>query len=370
MPIQDGAAVPRHTTTGVPDAQVTVHPVTTDDGLGLQLTRFRRAECDDVVLLVHGLTASSDLFIMPEHRNLATCLLDNGFADVWTLDMRMSNRFPYNTEPHAHTLDDIALYDYPAALAELRRHVGERRVHVVAHCLGSMTFLMSLYAGAVRDVTSVVTSAVGLLMRVPAWSRWKLAYGPALVEGALGLSQLDPRSGDASWFSRGGLFARLVSLAHPECDNPACHMVSFMWGTGWPALYSHDKLDPVTHDRVADLLGPVGLAYHRHIGRIVRAGRAVKYDAAEPRHARLPDDYLAAAAKGGPPVLFLTGEHNRVFGDSVVQEHEAMSRETADPDRYELFVAPGYGYVDTIIGRDAHRDVFPHLLDFLHRRAV
>jgi hypothetical protein len=96
----------------------------------------------------------------------------------------------------------------------------------------------------------------------------------------------------------------------------------------------------------------------------------VKYDDAEPRHAHLPDDYLAAAAKGGPPMLFLTGEHNRVFGDSVVQEHEAMSRETADPDRYELFVAPGYGYVDTIIGRDAHRDVFPHLLDFLHRRAV
>jgi hypothetical protein len=147
-------------------------------------------------------------------------------------------------------------------------------------------------------------------------------------------------------------------------------MVSFMWGTGWPALYSHDKLDPVTHDRVADLLGPVGLGYHRHIGRIVRAGRAVKYDDAEPRHARLPDDYLAAAAKGGPPVLFLTGEHNRVFGDSVVQEHEVISRETADPDRYELFVAPGYGYVDAIIGRDAHREVFPHLLDFLRRRAV
>ncbi|WP_427925159.1 alpha/beta fold hydrolase [Streptomyces sp. cg40] len=370
MPIQMGPAVPRHTTAGVPAARVTVHPVTTDDGLGLQLTRFRRAECDDVVLLVHGLTASSDLFIMPEHRNLATCLLDNGFTDVWTLDMRMSNRFPYNTEPHAHTLDDVALYDYPAAFAELRRHVGERRVHVVAHCLGSMTFLMSLYAGAVRDVTSVVANAVGLLMRVPTWSRWKLAYGPALVEGALGLSQLDPRSGDAAWFTRSGLFARLVSLAHPECDNPACHMVSFMWGTGWPALYNHDNLDPVTHDRVADLLGPVGLGYHRHIGRIVRAGRAVKYDDAEPRHAHLPDDYLAAAAGGGPPVLFLTGEHNRVFGDSVVQEYEEMSRTTTDSDRYDLFVAPGYGYVDMIIGRDAHRDVFPHLIDFLRRKAA
>ncbi|MEU6146859.1 FAD-dependent oxidoreductase [Streptomyces sp. NPDC047081] len=156
----------------------------------------------------------------------------------------------------------------------------------------------------------------------------------------LGLSRLDPRGGDAAWFSRSGLFARLVSLAHPECDNPGCHMVSFLWGTGRPALYSHGNLDPVTHDRIAALLGPVGLGYHRHIHRIVRSGRAMKYDADEPRHARLPEDYLAAAAEGGPPVLFLTGKHNRVFGDSVVQEHEEMSRATGDPDRYERFVAP------------------------------
>ncbi|MBV9023788.1 MAG: alpha/beta fold hydrolase [Streptomycetaceae bacterium] len=352
------------------DAKVTVHPFTTEDGLGLQLTRFRRTECEDVVLLVHGLTASSDLFIMPEHRNLATYLLDNGFGDVWTLDMRMSNRFPYNTEPHDYTLDDIALYDYPAALAELRRHIGERRVHVVAHCLGSMTFLMSLCAGTVQDVSSVVCNAVGLLMRVPVWSNWKVTYGRELIERVIGLPRLDPRFADAPPFSRGWVFSRLVSLAHPECGNPACHMVSFMWGTGWPALYSHDKLDPVTHERIADLLGPVGLDYHRHIRKIVRAGRAVKYDSGALRHAGLPDDYLAAAPGVDTPMLFLTGEHNHVFGDSNVLGYQKLVREAADPDRYELFVAPGYGYVDMIIGRDAHLEVFPHILDFLRRWAV
>ena len=93
--------IPRYTLDGVKDAEVSVHPFTTDDGLGLNLTRFRRAECDDVVLLVHGLTSSSDLFIMPEHRNLASYLLDTGFTDVWAVDFRMSNRFPYDSEPTA-----------------------------------------------------------------------------------------------------------------------------------------------------------------------------------------------------------------------------------------------------------------------------
>ena len=59
---------------------------------------------------MHGLTSSSDLFIMPEHRNLVSYLLDNGFTDVWALDFRMSNRFPYDTETHRYTLDDIADY--------------------------------------------------------------------------------------------------------------------------------------------------------------------------------------------------------------------------------------------------------------------
>jgi cholesterol oxidase len=58
---------------------------------------------------VYGLTSSSDMFIMPEHRNLVQTLLDHGFGDVWTLDFRGSCRFPYNLERTRYTLDDIAL---------------------------------------------------------------------------------------------------------------------------------------------------------------------------------------------------------------------------------------------------------------------
>src|SRR4051812_31308268 len=96
--------IPRYTLEGVSGAAVSVHPFSTEDRLGLTLTRFLAAESDDVVLLVHGLTSSSDMFIMPEHRNLVSFLLDSGFGDVWTLDFRMSNRFPYNLETRRQTL--------------------------------------------------------------------------------------------------------------------------------------------------------------------------------------------------------------------------------------------------------------------------
>jgi pimeloyl-ACP methyl ester carboxylesterase len=360
----------RGTTAGVADAAVTRHRFGTADGLTLDLTRLRRADCEDVVLLVHGLTSSSDIFVMPEHRNLAGVLLDVGFTDVWTLDFRMSNRLPYNTEPGPHSLDDVALFDMPAALAELRRHVGGRRIHVVAHCLGSVSFSMALFGGLVDGVTSLVCNSVSLAVDVPDWSRRKLSWGPLLARRALGTTVLDPRASRNPAWTPPWMLSRLVSLAHPECDNPACHMISFMWGSGWPALYGHDKLDPVTHDRIADLLGPCDVGYYEHVARMVRAGHAVKCRPGDPRHAELPDDYLEEAGDPDTAILFLTGDRNHVFGDSALRCHRELLRRRPHRARdWEAAVIPGYGHLDTFIGRDAATDVFPVLIDFLKRKA-
>ena len=359
--------VARFTLEGVTDAQISVYPYSSDDGLGLELRRFRQADCDDVVLLVHGLTSSSDMFIMPEHHNLVSFLHDNGFTDVWTTDFRMSNRFPYDAETHRYTLDDIAHWDHPAAIRELRRHVGDRRVHVIAHCLGSVSFSMSLFGGAVDGITSLVCNSVSLTPRVPAWSRVKLTLGPALFEYVVGLPCLDSRFGDAPPLTRGWLVSRTVSLFHHECDVRACHMESFMWGSGTPAMYTHDNLDPVTHERIADLLGPSGLNYFRHLRRMVSAGRAVRYDPSDPRHAALPADYLSRAADVTTPVLFLTGDQNHVFPQANAVCYETLSR--LAPGRHELEILPGYGHFDALTGENVHRDVFPQVVDFLKRSA-
>ncbi|MDH2427149.1 alpha/beta hydrolase [Sphaerisporangium sp. TRM90804] len=361
--------IPRYTLDGVRGAEVSVHPFATEDELGLTLTRFHAADADDVVLLVHGLTSSSDMFIMPEHRNLVSFLLDSGFGDVWALDFRMSGRFPYNMETRRHTLDDIAAFDHPAAMTELRRHVGARRIHVIAHCLGSVSFQMSLFGGALEGVSSMVANSVGLTPRVPAWARVKLRYGPFLLEHGLGLPYLDPRFHDAPPFSRRWLLARALSLFHPECREPACHMQSFMWGSGKPAMYRHGNIARETHvhQRLADLNGAADVAYYRHIAKMVAAGRAVKCDPGTPSHAGLPDDYLAAAGGADTPVLFVTGDRNNVFTDSNVVCHRHMSR--LAPGRHELQVIPGYGHIDTLIGKNAHVDVFPRILDFLKRHS-
>lgn len=277
----DQQRIARFTHAGVADADVSVHPFATGDGLGLTLTRFHRKQSDDVVLLVHGLTTSSDMYVMPEHTNLVNYLHDAGFGDVWALDFRMSGRFPYNAETQRYNLDDIALFDHPAAMAELRRHIGDRRVHVISHCLGAVSFSMALFAGTVTGVTSLVCNSVSLTPRTPLWSRVKLAYGPALMEYVVGPCHLDPRYGAAPVLTRGWTLAKAVGPFHRDCAEPACHMLSFMWGGGKP-IFTHEKMSPVTHGRLPDLFGACNVHYYRHIHAMVKAGRAVKYAPARP----------------------------------------------------------------------------------------
>jgi cholesterol oxidase len=305
------------------------------------------------------------MFIMPEHENLVTTLLDSGFTDVWCMDGRISNRFPYNLRRHGFTFDDVALYDYPPAIDAIRRAIGpERRLHVICHCVGSITFTMSLFAGKVHGITSVISNSVALTPRVSWWSRVKLLVAPAFIQAFTPFAYIDPNWAHDPGFSPGRLLSRLVSLAHRECDEPACHMVSFMWGDGNPAVFKHENLDPRTHARIGQLFGGTSMNYHVHVRTMVRAGEAVplKKDAAS---FELPARYLTNAARIETPILFVTGSDNRVFFDSNIECHRRL--EELVPGRHSLKVFQGYGHQDIFQGKNSAKDVFPTFLEFLKK---
>jgi cholesterol oxidase len=357
--------IPLYTTEGVRDAEITTHPFNTADRLGLSLLRFQRAPCDDVVVIIHGLTTSSDMFIMPEHYNLVQYLLDHGFTDVWTMDFRMSNRYSYNLHRNRYNMDDIALFDHPAAIATVRRAVGEgKRIHVICHCLGSVSFMMSLFGKAVSGIRSVIANSVSLTPRVPAWSKVKLAVGPLLCDYLLSVEYINPYWRREPGWSMGKFLGWLISFFHRECDSPECHMLSFMWGTGFPALYSHENLLDVTHRRGGDLYGGVSVHYYRHVRKMVQAGNtAVKFEPENPKYQALPNNYFEYAAEIQTPVLFMTGQENHVFTDSNIVCHQRL--EKIVPGRHQLHVFPGYGHQDVFMGKNVHVDIFPRLLQFL-----
>ncbi len=357
--------IPLYTTEGVKDAEITTHPYNTADRLGQSLLRFKRAPCQDVVVLIPGLTAASDMFIMPEHYNLTSYLLDNGFTDVWTMDGRISNRQTYNLSRNRYNVDDLALYDHPAAIATVRKAVGpDARIHVISHCFGALSFTMSLFGKAVTDIHSLITNGVALTPRIPPFAKFKLAAGPFMCDYVLGVEYLNPWWQRQPGFSFGKLLGWLVSAFHHECDSPECHMTSFMWGYGFPVLFKHENLHDITHRRTGDLFGGSSVNYYRHVLKMVKADNtAVKYLPGDPRYQSLPDNYFDYAKDIQTPMLLVTGQENALFTDSNIVCHQRL--EQIVPGRHQLHVFPHYGHADVIIGKNAAQDIYPRFLEFL-----
>lgn len=361
--------IAKHSLEGVRDAKITTHRFVTEDGLELSLLRFCRAPSRDVVMLAHGCTTSTDMFIQPEHENLVSYLLDHGYTDVWSFDYRMSNRHDYNLQSNDYSMDDVAVYDYPAAIRKLREVAGaDVAIHVISHCLGAMTFGMALFGRTVTDIRSCVANSVFLTPHVPLWCRIKGVVFPFLIEGVLRLPYVSPLWAVQPRWGFGKLIGKIMSLLHRECDSPACHMLSVMWGAGWPAVWRHENMHEATHHRAGDLFGAVRMNYHRHAMKMARKQRTIRMKPKDSRYTALPYDYLANAQAVETPCLLVTGDTNRVFLNSNQKCHEALQQRV--PGRHQLHVFGNYGHQDIFMGKSVAQDIFPVLLDFLNRHRL
>jgi pimeloyl-ACP methyl ester carboxylesterase len=346
----------------------TLQRLTTPDGVGISVSRLAAAQPGDAVLLIHGLTTSSDMFVMPEHYSLGAYLHDHGF-DVWLADFRMSNHFAHNTTSN-FSFEDVAAYDWPTIVGYIREIIGpRRRLHVVAHCLGSVTFHLALYGKTISGITSVISNSVSLNPRVHPWAACKLALSPFLVDRVLKLPYIDPGWADRAdttkpWLGR--LIARLVGLVHLECNEDACNLVSFTWGSGFPAIYQHDKMSPVTHARVGELFGPIAMHYFRNVRSGVFSNNTFVRFSKKPEHVRqFPERYIDNVGEVRVPTLLLSGDRNDIFPGSNRLTAELIRERGIDG--YEYRELPGYGHQDVFMGKDCDRETFPLMLDFLGR---
>lgn len=336
-------------------------PFRATDGTQLGLCRVTaEGRPRPAVLLVHGHTASADMFVLPETRNLVAVLLDGGY-EPWLLDWRGSCRLPYNESCVPYTYDDVARYDLPEAVACIRQRIGEQQLFVVAHCIGALALSMSLAAGLVPGLAGVVTQGVFLTPKLSGQTRLRMALGGELLRSRIDHVPVD--------FGKVGLWSRytpLFALAFrgAQCPDPTCQILQrSAWGMG-ASLFVHENLDPRTHDRLADLLGPAPLWIIPHLRQIELAHTVLRWNSADDRYQVLPDNALDHADRIDCPVLLISGSQNELWMDSNKLCHDVLTARQPQLDvRYTEI--PAYGHLDTFIGRAAALDVFGHILDFL-----
>lgn len=332
-------------------------PLTARDGRPLTLVHVTSSRRPDPgrgpVLLVHGAGVRAEIFRPPIARTLVDALLDDDW-DVWMLNWRASIDLP----PVPWTLDEAAAYDHPAAVDAVLAATGAESLPAFVHCQGSTSFTMAAVSGLLPKVTTVVTNAVSLHPVVPTWSRLKIRVATPTV------AKLTPDVSPRWAYKSQGYFSRIVRTGvratHWECDNAVCRMVSFAYGSGHPALWSHANLDEATHDWITGEFAGSPVSFYEQMSRSVGAGHLVPVDAAT----GIRDDLAQVAPQTDARFVFLAGLDNRCFlPESQRRSFEFFDTHRPAKDAYRALA--GYGHLDPIFGKNAWRDVHPLILEEL-----
>lgn len=327
------------------------HYIRTRDGVMLRLLRYH-AGGKGPVLLVPGLGVSSLIFATDTiDTNLVEYLAAHDY-DVWLLDPRTSIALPSASQPA--TADDVATQDYPAALAAVRAHTGSTSVQIVAHCFGATALLMSLLSeSGLSGVRSVVISQSACDIVVPFSSELQAGlHLPGVLE-ELGVSSLSAGTGPG-WADR--LFDRVSALG-PQAlaahdTNPVSRRITFLYGR----QYALDQLSALTYSHgLQELFGVANLAALEHVSTLVSAGHLVDAQGREVYMSRF-------AERLALPITFLHGADNRCYLPESSERTHRRLVQIHGSARYARHLLPGYGHLDSILGKDAARDVYPHIV--------
>jgi cholesterol oxidase len=327
------------------------YKVVTEDGVDILLTRYQGGDKGPVIFS-HGLGVSSKIFSLDTiDTNLLEYLYQQNY-DIWLLDYRASIELPASKSQFS--ADDIAKYDYPAAVARVLQETGAESVQMVVHCFGATTFFMSMLAG-LKGVRSAAVSQIAIHLKTPLISRLKTGlYLPSVLE-AVGVDSLTAYvDTHANWMER--LYdnaLRFYPIEFEERSNsPVDRRITFMYGQLWEL----DQLNTATHETLHELFGVANIRCFEHLARMVRAGHVVDFDGAE--------IYMPHLENLAIPITFIHGAENAAFIPESTKLTYDLLQQT-NGDLYSRHVIPNYGHIDCIFGKNAEEDVYPFILEHL-----
>jgi len=263
-------------------------------------------------------------------------------------------------------IDQLAQEDFPDAIERVHQLTGQR-VRVVAHCLSSMTMQMSLLAGKIdtRHVRSMVLSQSFAFIDLPWPTRLKVRLHLPEVLKYLNFNPVVTSDFDRQSSLGVRLLDRLLYFfpSKERCYEGVCRRLLLLYGE----VVCHDNLDKKTHETFYQLFDRGNLAAFKHIGRMFILGHIA--DKHGKNHYLKTENGLNVKI----PLTLLQGMKNNMFRPAGAYkthrwlvDHGAFDRATNE-ERIQVLPAPGFGHLDSFLGKDAKDLVFPKILDALQR---
>jgi len=357
-------------------------------------TWFTKRRQPRPVLLIHGLGASGNTFTLPTVcMNLVRYLAKRGF-DPWVLDLRTS--IGLASSKRDWSFDETAFGDIPTAIDLVRKETRCDQIDVIAHCIGAAMFSMAALDGKLpqNSVRKAVLSQAGPLMELPPANRFR-GYLASYFKHYLEIDEFDTTAS----LTRFNRFVDRVLAAYPYPRHEWKEHLALLPGRLkheafclrsygiYGRLFEHANLNRRTLNRLGDYIGHI--RYRTYQQTIFYATLRRLTDPFGRNVFVTPERIERHLAF---PLCFVHGKENEVFhvrtsrrsfdllasifwwedlDRAWTEKLEARNEYApyADGKRLRILEVEGYGHQDCMIGRRAHRDVFPGICDFLAQDA-
>jgi pimeloyl-ACP methyl ester carboxylesterase len=322
-----------------PDA---IHFVRTEDGWRLGLAHYRPLRAipgAPPIVLCPGLGFSGALYDLSEETSLARFLTVHGY-EAWVLDWRgrglsekprLGGHRRYNW-----SFDDYVDFDAPAVLEHVCRQSGAARVHWIGLGSGALVAWGVLSGPAAQRIASVISLGAPCYFRrqgglVSPWLLW--LWGLLRVEAVM------------------GIFSPLLGRTYP---GPLS------------LLQNRDNIEPALYRRA--LVHAACSPSAKEIQQQRAWWQQDVFSAIDKQR-----DYRKALSAVETPSFFLSGPRDPFAPAEMV---EASLQALAEIEEKVFVLASrmhgmstNYGHLDLLLGRNARRDVYPHLLKWLDLHA-
>jgi cholesterol oxidase len=280
--------------------------------------------------------------------NFPEFLYANGY-DVWLFDYRASPALP--SARTQFSLDDVATKDYPAAVAQVRAITGAADIQVMAHCIGSLTFLMSMLSGKLQGIRSAVCSQVGFYPTTSPENQVKAAFNVGSFFKLIGIDTLTTDFDPSQWndILTDGLL-KLSAALGPPCNSAVCRRIWLIYGE----VYGHAGLNEATHQAIHEMFGIADITTFNHLLTIIRAGQVVDKDG--------NDVYLPNLQRLKIPLVFFQAMENHLFLPEGTERSFQLLCDKNGADGYLRMTVPNYHHMDCFIGENAAQDIYPLIL--------
>lgn len=330
----------------LPLSQGEKHTVTTQDDWKLTIEHFPSRNTNQArkypILVCHGLGANREYFKIKGNNSLIHALQEAGY-DVWLMDLRGRNDagetgFFFGKHTYKYSVDDYILKDLDAAIRFVMEKTGSKKLNYMGHSMGGI--IMHARLGSFQE--SRIANFVAIASPMSFLPYAKLPFIAYRMRGAMALIPAIPvrfLGFTASYFPE-ALYASFIDafLYKENTDEVA------------KAQLMRTSLNNIAKREINQFI------YMTEHGGLFSADGKIPY------RENLKNITI--------PVYLLAARRDELADPAIIRD--VYERISSKDKTFEIFsradgFSEDYGHTDIIIGKNAHKEVHPKIVEWLNK---